>query len=327
MLALDFGGTKVAAAIATDDGRDWIAYERRNLPVSARMDEDLTVAVELAHNVLKGHAAKLAAVGVSFGGPVDAASGAVRASHHVPNWEGFPLKGYLESLFGVPARVENDANAGALGEWQFGEGRHAISLLYITVSTGIGAGFVLNGELYRGADGLAGEIGHIPILPNGPICRCGRYGCLEAVASGLAIASDAREKVCKDLNRAELLVSLVNGDIDSITSEVVSLAANSGDRQAQGVLVNAATHLGRGISCAISLLNPDLVVLGGGVTKSGKLYWATLLETARASTLDHITVDIRPSALGDDAPLWGAIALGRSMLGDLMHRYSESKAS
>ncbi len=136
--------------------------------------------------------APLAAVGVSFGGPVDAAQGLVLLSHHVPGREKVPLREWPEERPGVPAAVDNDANAGALGEWRFGAGQGCDSLLYVTVSTGIGGGWIMHGRPYRGADGMAGEIGHVVIDPNGPACICGKRGCLEAPVTGPAIARHAR---------------------------------------------------------------------------------------------------------------------------------------
>ena len=150
--------------------------------------------LRMARGLLAQVPGRLVAIGVSFGGPVDAARGLVRLSHHVPGWEEIPLADQLQAELGVPAAVDNDANVAALGEWRFGAGQGAASLLYVTISTGIGGGWVLGGRIWGGADGMAGEIGHMIVRPGGAPCACGRRGCAEAEASGWAIAAKARDR-------------------------------------------------------------------------------------------------------------------------------------
>ncbi|HAL61152.1 MAG TPA: sugar kinase, partial [Chloroflexi bacterium] len=266
----------------------------------------------LARDLLGG--ARPAAIGVSFGGPVNAAEGAVLLSHHVPGWENVPLREQLVARFGVPAAVDNDANVAALGEWRFGAGQGCHSLLYITVSTGIGGGWILDRRIYHGADSLAGEIGHMTVQPGGPVCTCGRRGCLEAVAAGAAIARRARDRLTAEPQVGEILRGLVGGDAGAVTAKQVSQAAEAGDELAQQVLEEAAQALGFGIGCAIALMNPERVVVGGGVAKSGERYFQVVRAAARENVLQGMRVDIVPAALGDDAPLWGAIALAEGLL-------------
>ncbi len=272
----------------------------------------MQIVFELAHNLLRRHSARPAAVGVSFGGPVDFMRGIVRLSHHVPGWEEVPLRQLVEVEFGAPAAVDNDANCGALGEWRYAAGRAesgAPSLLYMTVSTGIGGGWVIGGQVYRGADGMAGEIGHVTVDPAGPVCVCGRRGCLEVLASGPAIARRALERLAAEPEAGLELRRLSGGEPGAVTAEMISQAAAAGDTLAESVLLAAARDLGRGIGSALSLMNPAVVVLGGGVSKSGERWWAQVRESARASTLPEISARIEPAALGGDAPLWGAAAL------------------
>lgn len=313
LLALDFGGTKLTASLVRIGDQQWIARTRSTLPSHPTQTSCFALMLEMAQGMIASHPdGQVAAVGVSFGGPVDARAGVVRRSHHVPGWEDFPLQERLHAALGVPVRIENDANAGALGEWRFGAGRGCASLFYVTVSTGVGGGWVLDGQPYRGEDGMAGEIGHLLVAPNGPQCACGRRGCVEALASGLAIAREARERLAADTQTGARLRALVGDDLDAITAEVVSQAAAAGDELASLILLDAATALSVGIANALSLVNPRKVVLGGGVAKSGEPYWSTLRTVARQSTLPEIAVEIVPAALGDDAPLWGAIALAES---------------
>lgn len=312
LLVLDFGGTKLSAAVAAVGERSWRAWRQVLSSPGADARYDLDTMVSLARDLLGG--AGPAAIGVSFGGPVNAAEGVVLLSHHVPGWENVPLREQLVARFGVPAAVDNDANVAALGEWRFGAGQGCHSLLYVTVSTGIGGGWVLDRRIYHGADSLAGEIGHMTVQPGGPVCTCGRRGCLEAVAAGAAIARRARERLAAEPQAGEILRGLVGGDAGAITAKHVSQAAQAGDELAQQVLEEAARALGFGIGCAIALMNPERVVVGGGVAKSGERYFEAVAAAARANVLQGMRVDIVPAALGDDAPLWGAVALAERLV-------------
>ena len=299
ILALDYGGTKHTAALLSVGERTWLAHERVYSPPEADGSYDRVTMVHMARSLLARTPGRLAAIGVSFGGPVDATTGTVRLSHHVPGWEDTPLRDQLQAEFDVPASVDNDANVAALGEWKFGAGQDCNSLLYVTVSTGIGGGWVLNGHIYGGADGMAGEIGHVVVQPGGMECVCGKRGCLEAEACGPGIARKMRERLGANAP-------------DGVTGESVARAAQQVDALAQGVMDDAARMLGAGLGGAINLMNPERVVLGGGVTKSGERYWRAVRETARTHALPQMRVEIVPAALGDDAPLWGAVALAEA---------------
>lgn len=317
-MALDFGGTKHSAALLAHGGSEWDGLRRVPSPPGADAATDVEIMDGLARDLLAGR--RPAAIGVSFGGPVDAGAGRVRLSHHVPGWQNFPLREFFQSRFDAPAAVDNDANVAALGEWRFGAGRdgarRVASLLYVTVSTGVGGGWVLGGRIYRGADGLAGEIGHVVVQPDGPPCVCGRRGCVEALAAGPNLARRARERLMAAPEAGQRLRELAGGDLAALTAEHVARAAQAGDDLAWGVLAEAARALGQGLGAAITLMNPERIALGGGVAKSGEGYWQAVREAARASALGMppMRVDIVPAALGDDAPLWGAIALAEELV-------------
>ena len=303
------------------------------IPINANADTDLEIMRSLIDSLLKG--AKPDAIGVSFGGPVDATTGKVRLSHHVAGWENVPLGDLLEKEFGVPAAVDNDANVAALGEHRFGAGQDYDSLFYITVSTGVGGGWILNGQPWRGSEGMAGEIGHMVVDPSGPVCLCGKRGCVERLASGLYIAQDVREvlmnyppsrsrSVPEGLSVSEghrrqgrqggdILRELVGDNLELITGQVVSEAAAAGDNLAQEILYRAGWALGVGIGNVANLINPQQFVLGGGVTKAGEDFWEVLRRVARETALPEVNFKIVPAALGDDAPLWGAVALATEM--------------
>ncbi len=295
VLALDFGGTKHTAAVTAKGGTGWLARRQVYSPPGADAKRDQSAMLGLAHALLDSTEGELKAIGISFGGPVDAARGVVRLSHHVPGWEESPLRTSLQERFAVPVFLANDANAAALGESWAGAGRGCSSMLYVTVSTGIGGGWVVNGRIYDGADGMAGEIGHMLVKPGGSPCACGKNGCLEAEASGPAIARRWREGSGKPS--------------DPATCEMVAHAAAEGNQAALEILDEAARMLGIGLGIATSLMNPQRIVLGGGVTKAGDRWWRVVRQTARAMAPSLMRVDITPALLGDDAPLWGAAAL------------------
>ncbi|MDF5708796.1 MAG: ROK family protein [Nostoc sp. S4] len=312
ILALDFGGTKLAAALVNIGSRKWLRYERRFSPANADASTDLEIMRSLIYSLLKD--TKLSAIGISFGGPVDASTGRVRLSHHVAGWENIPLKDLLEEEFGVSVGVDNDANIAALGEHRFGAGQGYDSLFYITVSTGVGGGWILNNQPWRGVGGMAGEIGHIVVDPAGPVCLCGKRGCVERLASGPYMAENAREVLENQPHRGgEVLRGLVENDLTLLTGQLVSEAAAAGDSVAKEVLHKAAWALGVGIGNVANLMNPQRFVLGGGVTKAGEDFWRVVRQVARETALPEVDFEVVPAALGDDAPLWGAVAIA-SML-------------
>jgi glucokinase len=334
LLALDFGGTKHTVAVIAHGERRWRAHRRVFSPPDANANHDLETVCTLAHDLLAR--ARPAAVGVSFGGPVDFCTGTVRLSHHVPGWEDTPLREVLEAEFGAPASVDNDANVAALGEHRFGAGQGCDSLMYITVSTGVGGGWILNGGPWRGADGMAGEIGHMVVDPHGPVCLCGKRGCVERFASGPYVAQRAREWL-KDLGeplglgtqsrrsgqrlsraaqpaRGQALCALAGGNLETITARMVAQAAAQRDALAWEALEIGAWALGVGIGNTANLVNPERFVLGGGVTKAGDRWWEVVRRVACETALPEVHFDVVPAALGDDAPLWGAVALAEDRL-------------
>ena len=317
LLALDYGGTKHAAALLRVGGRAWAAHARVQSPPGADAAHDQVTMLRMARGLLAQVPGRLAAIGVSFGGPVDAARGLVRLSHHIPGWNEIPLADRLQAELDAPAAVDNDANVAALGEWRFGAGQGSASLLYVTISTGIGGGWVLGGRIWGGTDGMAGEIGHMIVRPGGALCACGRRGCTEAEASGWAIAAKARARLDEGRltkDEGDRLLALAGGHAAAVTAQMVAQAAAKGDTLARSVLDEAAHALGAGLGTAISLMNPERIVLGGGVTKSGERWWRTVRSETRATAFDQSRADIVPAFLGDDAPLWGAIALAEALI-------------
>ena len=298
ILVFDFGGTKLTAACvaAADNQQTWHNHRRIFSPEGINAQYDIDTMIGMGRELMAG--SKPSAIGVSFGGPVDYERGLVRLSHHVPGWENTPLQMILEDAFAAPTRVDNDANVAALGEFSYGAGQGVSDLMYLTVSTGVGGGWILNDRPWRGYDGMAGEIGHTTVDPNGPLCLCGKRGCVERLASGPYMAVDYAEAKGKHIEAGQTMTG----------KRVVQLAA-AGDRVAQRILLRGAWGLGVGLGNAANLLNPQRFVLGGGVTKAGELWWTAVREAAHQTALPEIHFDIVPAQLGDDAPLWGAVAL------------------
>lgn len=312
--AVDLGGTKILALIV-DAGGHVLGEDERPTEVTrgpeavlARIGDSLRAAMAAAH------VRAIAALGVATPGPIDFARGVIVEAANLPGWHEVPVAARLGELFGCPALLENDANAAAWGEFTLGTGPDRPQhLVYLTISTGIGGGLVLDGRLYRGADGAAGELGHIPIVPDGPPCGCGARGCLEALASGTAIARRAREMLAA--GRAPILARLA-GD-DTLTAELVHQAAEAGDADAALVIAEAGQHLGRGLATVINLFNPEVIVLGGGVAKIGARLLEPALATmhAQALSLPARRVHVVPAALGHRAGALGVAVLARGLLG------------
>jgi glucokinase len=308
VLALDVGGTKLAAGIITAEGEVRVSTA---CPTDRAATPAEVVAVLLA---MSGRAmaeaevrwADLRGVGVSFGGPVDFPSGKTVTCHHLPGWEGFPLRELVAERTGLSVAMDNDANAAALGETVFGAAKGCEHVLYLTVSTGIGAGLVLNGQVHRGANSLAGELGHTLVAPDGPACTCGRGGCLEAVAAGPAIARAAREALAGD--EPSVLRDL---DPGQLTAKEVAEAA-AADPLAARVVAQAGAYLGLAIAGAVNLVNPQIVVIGGGVSQAGDCLFAPIRETVQRHAVPESVRDLRivPAALGAQSALFGAAALG-----------------
>lgn len=318
ILALDFGGTKLTAAIislsaATKDASSpWLGIRRVFSPLGSDAEYDRKTMIKLGRELLDGM--QPSAVGISFGGPVDFPSGTVRLSHHVPGWENVPLGEQFASAFDAPVAVDNDANVAALGEHRYGAGRGTADMLYITVSTGVGGGWVLGGRPWRGHEGMAGEIGHIVVDWNGPPCLCGKRGCVERLASGPYMAGDAEALLQAWPERGQVLRTSWSGEPGTLGGKQLAEAAEAGDDIALEVVLCGARALGVGIGNAANLINPQLVVLGGGVTKSGELWWSAVRQAARETMLPEVHCEIVAAALGDDAPLWGAVAIALETL-------------
>jgi glucokinase len=305
ILGLDFGGTKLAAGVYDLRAATLSASRRQPTPpggAPASIAAMLAMARELLAEAGQGAPA---GVGVSFGGPVEADGRVVRLSMHVPGWEQRDLASTLERELGLPARVANDGDAAALAEYKLGAGRGVGTLIYTTVSTGVGGGVVIGGRIHRGEHAWAGEIGHMLLDPDGPPCPCGRNGCLESLASGLSIARDARQALRDRPDQVSLLRA---HPIEQVDARLVAEAAGQGDALAGDIWDTAMIWIGRGLASAANLLNPGKIVVGGGLTRAGALLFEPVRREAARRALDP-ELAIVPAELGDDVGILGGVAL------------------
>jgi glucokinase len=264
VLALDIGGTKLAVGVVTGDG----AVHGLVIEPTPRTG-DWRPAVNLLfdmgrRSLRQADAGPIRAVGIACGGPLDAPTGMLLNPPHLPGWVGVPIGPLAAEAFGVPFALENDATAAAVAEHRLGAGRGTSTMLYLTVSTGIGGGAIVNGTLHRGAAGNGGEFGHVMVRRGGRLCSCGRHGCVEAYASGTSIAERAREALAADRNSTLATLPVV-------TAADVASAASAGDRLAGAVWAETVSLLGSAVTDLVNVFEPDMVVLGGGVTRSGAL--------------------------------------------------------
>jgi glucokinase len=308
-IGVDVGGTKIAGGVVDESGRI-IGEARRETPATSP-PEIVAAIADVVKDLRSEFDAE--AIGVGAAGFVDANRADVLFAPNLA-WRQEPLKREVEARTGLPTVVENDANAAAWAEFQFGAGRDVDDMILLTIGTGLGGGLVLNGELYRGAFGVGGEVGHLRVVPNGHLCGCGNRGCWEQYASGRALVREAREFVKSSPSQAEALLQRAGGDWTMVEGPMVTAAAADGDTAAVELLEDLGRWLGEGIATLAAVLDPAVVVIGGGVSEAADL----LLEPARAAFARQLTarghrpvLQIRPALLGNEAGIIGAADLAR----------------
>jgi glucokinase len=308
-VGVDVGGTKVAAGVVDEAGTVLAQVRRDSAPTVPGVAEK--AIIEAVRELADEHPVE--AVGVGAAGLVDETRSIVRFAPNL-GWREQPLRAQVEAATGLPVVVENDANAAAWGEYRFGAARGRNDVVTVTVGTGIGGALVLEGRLYRGRFGLAGEVGHVVLDPDGPPCGCGRRGCWEQFASGNALLREARARAANDRHRASVLLSLGDGTPEGIGGTDVTTAAIAGDPIALETFEFAGYWLGRGLAELSAVLDPGSYVVGGGVSEAGEL----LLAPARAAFAEHLLAggdrphaEIIAAELGNLAGLVGAADLAR----------------
>ncbi len=310
VLALDIGGTKLAVAMMTPDGR---THGFLSEPTDKHRGPDAVIAHLFDMGRRSIAAAGLgapASVGISCGGPLDAPAGVLTHPLHLPGWIDIPIVAMAAEEFGVPAVVENDATAAVLAEHRYGAAQGAGIALYLTLATGVGGGSIIDGRLHRGAAGNGGEFGHLTVRPGGRDCLCGRRGCLEAYASGTSIAARAQDALATDMRSSTLR------DLAVVRAEDVSSAARAGDGLAAELWQETTAVLGQAVTDLVNVFEPHVVVLGGGVTRSGSQLLdpvRTIVQTtAMPPAAARVTVTL--AGLGDEVCVVGAGALALDLL-------------
>ena len=310
VIGFDIGGTRFRVGLFDNSGRRLEVLEGETLRSGGR-EWMLRELRDRAEALCRNSNEPVKACGVSFGGPVNFARQSV-TSVHTPGWENFALSDWVQKSLGVGCVVDNDANAGALGEHRFGAGKGAQSMIYLTLSTGIGGGVICRGELHRGKDGMAGEIGHFPLTASDSLCTCDLYsGCTEALSSGRSLDRRAREFASSHPREAARMIELSAGRAEDVTARQLVRAAEEGDAAALLLFNEAVGWLARALLIAIRLLDPDKIVLGGGVAQAGGFLLRSLdkaLEQWRSPQFPYST-EIVLSQLGNYSPLYGAAAL------------------
>ena len=310
-IGIDVGGTNVKIALVDDNGK--IIYSN-SVPTYAKMGYEYTVnnikqAIKDLMKETNTTPSDIEGIGFDFPGQVDCKTGVVKLAPNIPGWVNVPIAQMIEDEFHIPTRIDNDVRCAALGELKFGAGRGCENFICITVGTGIGSGIVINGKVVRGATNAAGELGHIKLQMNGgPICGCGDTGCLEAFASGPAIVAMAQEYIKGGKSTKFREMAAAEGG--EITPYMVAKAAEEGDPVAKRIFEIVGEYIGIGLTSVINLLNPERVIIGGGVAESGELLLGPIRKTIkeRAMVVAGNAVEI-VAQLGNSAGVIGASML------------------
>jgi glucokinase len=315
IIGVDLGGTNIVAGALTLDGTKHLAM--RSIPTNSAAGDEAVAEriVALVEGVFLDAISETGAtrqdfvgIGVGAPGPLDRERGIVLVAPNL-GWKDFPLRDRIHERLRLPTTLDNDANCATFGEWWQGAARGGRNVIGLTIGTGIGGGLIIDGALFHGASDMAGEIGHTTIDLNGRHCKCGNYGCLEAYASGPAIATRAREVLVRE-ESASMMPSMVGGKLDMITAQTVYDAAKSGDQVANEIVRDTARYLGAGIANLLNTFNPDTVVVAGGVTAAGDTLFVPLRAEVRRRAFKPAVTAARivPGELPGTAGVVGAVA-------------------
>ncbi len=314
VVGVDLGGTNIVVGLVPIEGGQVLGL--RSLPTESHrgaksvVDRMIQMIEDAIAEVLSEHGgvrSQIAGVGIGSPGPLDRKTGTVI---NTPNlgWRNFPLRDLIANAVHLPATLDNDANCATYGEWWLGAGRDVQTLVGLTLGTGIGGGIVLDGEIFHGCSDVAGELGHMTIESSGRKCKCGNYGCLEAYASGPAIALRAAEGI--EAGEETILTELVGGKLEQITAATVYEGVVREDPYATEVMRETVRYLGAGIANIINILNPEMVVIAGGVTRAGDHLFVPLRAEVRKRAFRAAEERCRivPAELSGTAGVVGAVA-------------------
>ena len=312
-LGIDFGGSFIKMGLVDSRGRIHRRFSlevRKNLSQS-RLFEEICQAVESLREMTGRRGQTLLGVGMGLPGLIDTEKGFVHFLTNVPGWKNLPFAQKMRHRLRLPVFIDNDVNLMTLGEATFGAAKGFRHIICITLGTGVGGGLILNGALYRGASLSAGEIGHMPVSRKGPLCPCGSYGCLERYVGNEAIVAAARRRLRS--GEASILPKLLDGNLRRMTPQTVHQAARRGDRLSRRVWEEVGEWVGIALAGLVNVLNPERIVIGGGVSSAGSFLLNPIRRTVRQRALDHPArqVNVVRAALGNDAGIIGASVLVR----------------
>jgi glucokinase len=310
IIGVDIGGTKVAAGIVNTEG-GILARNRTPMATTGAPSNGLESVITAIRGLFPDEPAQkqISAIGICAPGPLNPKAGVIINPPNLAIWHNYPLAEEMRRVFNVPVKIDNDGNAAALAEVKWGAARGYTNVFYATVGTGIGAGIVFDGHIYHGKTGAAAEGGHVGIDSTGPVCNCGKRGCIETLAAGPAIARRARQKLSKNPN--SLLLEMAGGDIQRVTGEMVGNANAQGDPVAKEVICETLDLLAYWLGNIVDLLEPDVIVMGGGVSSLLAPYLEEIRERWRGRIINPTPMNI-PLLLahyGEDAGIAGAAAL------------------
>jgi len=308
IIAVDFGGTNIRAAYFPSPQPPPVSQNKTATLASEGPNAVITRLIQAIESQVPKGAVDLR-IGIAAPGPLDPRTGVILSAPNLSGWTNIPLRDQLSEHFGVPVFLGNDANAAALAEWRFGAGQGTGNMIYLTISTGIGGGVIADGRLLLGAHGLAGELGHITMDLNGPTCGCGIKGHIEAIAAGPALARNATAQL--EAGQLSTLKETLSAQ-GKITSIDIGKAAQAGDELALSVIEEAGLLIGHHLGDLAHIFNPEVFILGGGVSLLGDLIFEPIKRSLREHVMDPAYLDgvrVLPAALGDDAGLVGAMVL------------------
>lgn len=309
-IGIDVGGTKIKAGLVSQAGQ--ILHRYTTTAHSEQQPEVVIDAIEQAYRAVLEISsidpADIEAVGLGFPGNTNGPAGIVLVSSNLPAWDHYPLRDTVSARIGLPVVLDNDTNLGAVGEHRYGAGRGTRHMVYMTFSTGIGIGIIINNQLYVGHTGTAGELGHVIIDIGGPPCSCGKDGCVMAYASGVGISRMAYDQI--EAGADTRLTKMMPADGRRFSGEQLVEAANQGDGTAREILATAGYYCGVGLSMIIQILNPEMIVIGGGLSRIGPLVMDPAMAAMREHTQPQMwdSVQVVPWQLGDDLGIIGAAA-------------------
>ncbi|HUX48210.1 MAG TPA: ROK family protein, partial [Dehalococcoidia bacterium] len=310
ILGVDLGGTKILTAVANSQGK-MLSRDHSITPAQKGHKAVIQSILESVHRAL-GRAdvaiSDLIVVGVGAPGLLNPETGILFTSPNLPGWRDVPLRDIIQEKLGKKTFLINDANAAALGEFYFGAARGARNFIYITISTGIGGGIVIDGKIYSGAIGAAGEVGHMTVDDDGPICNCGNRGCWETLASGTALAREARHRIEEGVRTS--ILEYADGDVEKVNPQVINSAARQGDSLAKELIGRTGYYVGVGLANLVNIFNPELIVIGGGLSNIGDMLFEPAFKVAgeRAYKEAFQAVRFASAELGRNSGVLGAAA-------------------